>query len=216
MKTLRILFAVVAVVAIVSGVWDYRLHHPVTSPAPVVPAAPIVPTSTVVDPGRLNEVYLNTKGKYSMRYAPGYHVDSSYAYQGLGSGKSIKGVKFTIPPSMATGTNLADDTYLSVEVRPRAKTCSGSLFLDAGAITTTSTVVDMDVTYSVASAIGAGAGNRYEETVYAFAQGETCVGVRYFLHYGAIENYPEGRVQEFNREKLTNEFDAMRRTLVMM
>ena len=69
------------------------------------------------------------------------------------------------------------------------------------------------MTYSVASSTGAAAGNRYEETVYALPGTNHCIAVRYFIHYGVIENYPVGLVREFDKKSLLKEFDTIRRTL---
>lgn len=148
---------------------------------------------------------------FLMRYPNGFIVDDKYVYQELGPEKNINGVKFTIPLAMTTGTNLSSDSYLSVENISPTKNCVANLFLEQNV--TSSIIKDGGVTYSVAQAIGAAAGNRYEETVYAISGSNPCLAVRYFIHYGAIENYPTGIVQEFDKQKLINEFDAIRRTL---
>lgn len=170
----------------------------------------------------LPQIYSNSSDGFSIRLPSGYAADEAYRYKGLGLGKDIVGVRFIIPASMATGTNLGADTYLSVEeipqVIPPISTCTASLFLTGGV--TARTVVDGNTTYSVASSTGAAAGNRYEETVYALpdtsASRRTCVAVRYFIHYGVIENYPAGAVREFNKQTLLAQFDAIRRTLVIV
>ncbi len=64
-------------------------------------------------------------------------------------------------------------------------------------------------------ATGAGAGNRYEETVYATPSMSSCVAVRYFIHYVAIENFPDDTVKAFDQEALLNQFDQIRRTLTI-
>lgn len=131
----------------------------------------------------------------------------------MGPGKDIKGVQFTIDPSIATGTNLASDSYLSVEELPQIEHCSATLFLDTGAKAATTT--DSGTEYSIASSTGAGAGNRYLEWVWALPGTSPCIAVRYFIHYGAIENYPKGAVHAFDKESLLLQFDAMRRTLML-
>ncbi len=167
------------------------------------------------DPGGLQQVYENGTEGFSIRYPNGYTVDQNYKYQELGPGKDIGGVKFTIDPSIATGTNLSSDTYLSVEEIPQATSCDAAMFLDSGSMRSNATTTTIDGTeYSVASSTGAGAGNRYEETVYALPGTNPCVAVRYFIHYGVIENYPAGAVQQFDEAALKSQFDAMRKTLV--
>jgi membrane-bound inhibitor of C-type lysozyme len=142
-----------------------------------------------------------------------YLADESYKYQELGPGKDIGGVKFTIPALLSAGTNLSSDSYISVEKIPQTQNCSANLFLDQGASAVT--VTDNGKIYSVASSTGAAAGNRYEETIYAIPGTNPCVAVRYFIHYGVFENYPAGAVKEFDKETLLNQFNAIRRTLVI-
>lgn len=160
----------------------------------------------------LVEEYATSSLGFSVRYAPGYTIDGSYRYETLGPGKDIFGVKFTIPLTTTAGANLASDSYFSVESIPQTSDCNASLFLDHA---TAEVITDVGTIYSIASTTGAGAGNRYEETVYAFPDTNPCLAVRYFVHYGAIENYPAGTVAEFDRAALLREFDAMRRTLMI-
>lgn len=154
--------------------------------------------------------YTNAAMHFSIILPQGYAIDESYHYQLMGPGKDISGVKFTISPSVATSTNLAADTYMSVEEIPGALTCSAELFLDQA---TAQVITDGNRKYSVASSTGAGAGNRYEETVYALPDTNPCIAVRYFIHYGVIDNYPPGSVHEFDRTALLANFDTIRRTL---
>jgi hypothetical protein len=156
------------------------------------------------------QVYLNRAYGFSISAPDDFSIDEKYRYQELGPGKDISGVKFTIPQSAATGTNLNSDSYISVEEITNALACTANLFLEA---VTVRTIVDGDTTYSVGSSTDAAAGNRYEETVYALPGTNHCFAVRYFIHYGVIENYPAGAVREFVRGALLAQFDAIRRTL---
>lgn len=147
----------------------------------------------------------------------GYTEDSSYEYQALGPGKEIKGTKYTIPQAMTVGTNLSPDTYFSIELinknYPGAEEyiCSANSFIMPGAVPTR--ITDQSIEYSVASSSDAAAGNRYDEIVYALPTSERCTAFRYFIHYGAIQNYPEGSVKEFDKKALVNEFDQIRRMM---
>lgn len=166
------------------------------------------------DPGTLPSVYESGTKGFSLRYPAGYTIDEKYSYQAQGPGRSIGGVKFTIPSAAAANTNLSSDSYMSVEEIPNAKSCSASAFVQPGAKVTT--ITEGDTTYSVASTSDAAAGNRYDETVYAFPGTSPCMAVRYFIHYGAIENYPPDTAHAFDRQALLAQFDAMRRSLIIL
>ena len=143
-----------------------------------------------------------------------YSVDPNYEYTEQGPGKSIPGVKFTIPTSEATGTNLASDSYVSVEHLPAGAACNAAAFLsDPNA--KSQTAREGVLSYSVASSTDAAVGNRYEEWVYARQDSSPCIAVRYYIHYAAIENFPAGAVKEFDKAALLQEFDQIRRTLAL-
>lgn len=183
----------------------------------VTEGAPAVQTfSNCVAPdasGNLILSYASSTIGVSLQYPKGYTVSESYAYDGVSSKKLIHGVSFTISMATATGTNLSSDTYVSVELLPRANLCTGDIFLAQNV--KSQHVTDNGVDYSVASSTGAAAGNRYEETVYALSGSKPCTAVRYFVHYGAIENYPPGAVAGFDRDALMSGFDTIRRSLVI-
>ncbi len=152
--------------------------------------------------------------QFSIQYPEGYTLNDPYTYTGLGPARTIVGTKFIIDPAVATGTNLSADSYISVEPMPGAvNSCSAEIYLsDAHS----AGFVDEDNhRYSVASSTGAGAGNRYEEVVFATPVANGCIAVRYFIHYGVLENYPEGQVKAFDRQALLAQFDSIRRTLTL-
>jgi len=166
------------------------------------------------DLGGLPNVYLNSKLGFTLRYPEGYSVDSSYKYQALGPDKDISGVKFIIPKSLATGTNLSRfDTGVSVEAIPNISDCNASLFLSDKV--KPQMITDNNIEYSFASTTDAGAGNRYEEYVWAFPETNPCLAIRYFIHYMAIDNYPSNTVSEFNRDALISQFDKIRHSLIL-
>lgn len=158
----------------------------------------------------LSEQYRATDGQFSLRYGKGYVVDEKYRYEPE-LGVSIAGVKFTIPPALAEGTNLSKESYFSVEKIPSASECSAKSFFARDI----PVMEHMEENYSVASFTGAGAGNRYEETVYAVPFSIPCTAVRYFLHYMVFENYAPGMVKEFNKASILKEFDQIRGTLLL-
>ena len=70
----------------------------------------------------LPQAYSNKALGFSIRLPADYTIDESYKYQAFGPGKDIAGVKFTIPASVAAGTNLGSDSYISVEEIPNGDT----------------------------------------------------------------------------------------------
>jgi hypothetical protein len=151
-------------------------------------------------------VYHDARLGFTIAYPAGWSVDPHFTRD---MSPPIRGVSFTVPSSLTKGTNLGSDTRLSVE--HVAGPCSAGRFLDSPQ--DVHDVTQDGRTYSVATANDAGAGNRYEETVYALANGKTCFGVHYFIHYSAIENFDPGTVKAFDRDGLVSAFDAMRRSL---
>ena len=150
---------------------------------------------------------------YSIIYPSNYTADSSYANTTVSPTKPIAGVKFTIPLTVATGTNLSADSYISVEQLPRAKNCTADIYLAAN-VTATSEMIN-SVSYSFASSTEGAAGNRYEELVFARAGSDPCTAVRYVIHSTEFSNYPAGTVREFDRAALILEFDKIRDSLLL-
>lgn len=149
---------------------------------------------------------------FSIKYPKTYTLDESYMYQGLGE-EGIPGIKVSVPKSVSDLTNLSTDSGVSIEYVPNVSACSASIFLYDNPAATT--ITDGGVSYSVASADGAGAGNRYEEKVYAIDGANPCIAVRYFIHYTVLANYPEGTKKAFEREQLLAEFDQIRHSLTL-
>lgn len=167
------------------------------------------------DPGGLSNVYLDSTTGFSVRYPQDYSINTEYKYQALGPGKDISGVKFTIPDILTTGTNLSSfDTGFSVEIIPNTQDCNAGLFLDSNI--PAQIITDNNIDYSFAATIQAAAGNRYEEEVWAIPGTNPCLGMRYFVHYGDISNYPAGTIQEFDRTSLMEQFDKIRQSLITL
>src|SRR3989344_7177977 len=112
MQNKLIIGGIVLIVIAVGGFYVWK-----TLPDNTTPATPVV-----VEDTRLT--YASSTLGISLKYPRDFTVDSTYAYTGFPK-KPILGVKFTIPGSMATGTNLSSDTGISVEQLPRAKNCTG-------------------------------------------------------------------------------------------
>lgn len=193
--------ALIIIVLVGGGGYYYWQMQTAAAPEVVVPVdEQLPPTSTYAT------------STFSVTYPVAFAIDSNYAYEQF-EGKPIFGVKFTVPESMATSTNLSSDTYVSVETLPRANACSGDIYLPADVRATSETYGG--VTYSVASSSDAGAGNLYEEFVYALPDSQPCTAVRYFIHSTQLGNYPDGTVTAYDRAALIAAFDSIRRSVTL-
>ncbi len=178
---------------------------------PQTAVMPEVPGTDVTDGQLANEMewmlYENATYGFSLKYPKTFAVNDAYRYTSLGPGKDISGVSFTIPSSYATGTNLSTDTKISVEVMPANVGCAAASFLSFAE--DKSTIEKGGIQFSVASSADAGAGNYYDETVYAAGANGKCYGLRLFVHSTNIGAYPEGTVTEFDRQAIDVIFDTM-------
>ena len=196
--------AIISLVVIIciagAGFFAWKTFGP--KPAPAVPQVAVDTRSTYAT------------STYSVRYPGNFVLNAQYAYDQFGPKKLINGVKFIIPAAMATGTNLsANDTGVSIEQLPRAKNCTGDIYLLASV--TAHDIIENGTEYSFASSTGAAAGNLYDEQVYALATSSPCTAVRYFIHSSNISNYPAGMVSEFDRAALITAFDKIRQSVLM-
>lgn len=164
-------------------------------------------TSEGITRERLSQYATTT---FAVAYPYGYTVDEHYT-KDIAPGRVSQGVKFTISPERAAGTNLSPDSYVSVEWLPTLVSCSATPYLYDPV--SPPTLQDEGRAYSVAYASGAAAGNFYEETVYTRLGDKGCVAVRYVIHSTNLGNYDPGTVRRFDKESLLREFDGVRRSL---
>ncbi len=66
------------------------------------------------------------------------------------------------------------------------------------------------IVWSVTHGSDAGAGNFYEETIYAVVGTQRCLAIRYFIHSTNIGNYDPGTVRAFDEKALIATFDKIR------
>lgn len=166
--------------------------------------------SSYVDAGATFSIRLPNLGNASSSFT----VNPTYIKE-LDPTHIIPGDKFIIPANMASGTNLSNDTYLSIEHMASTSRCNAKDFMYPDEEIVVSTTTDTGINYSFARTSGAAALNRYEELVYVLSDSIPCTAIRYFLHYSEINSYPPDTVSEFDRNKVLSIFDAIRHSLVL-
>ncbi len=192
---------VVTALAVVAGIFFVWKTLP-TASAPV--SAPLAPQEMATS------TYATTT--FSVVYPQDFTVNDSYVYDQVNPKKPIHGVKFVIPVAMATGTNLSSlDTGVSIEQLPRAKNCTGDIYLAANVKPTT--VNENGIAYSLATSSGVASGKMYDEMVYALSGSSPCTAVRYSIHTNNTSNSLPGVIQEYNRDGLLVAFDKIRQSL---
>ena len=195
-------YIIVTVAIIILGAAGYLLWSRAMVSTPPVDNTPPPP------PAPVTHTYASST--FSIVYPDGYTADDTYKYEGVPK-KPIAGVKFIIPGTMATGTNLSADSGVSVESLPRANKCTGDIYIYQN-VKAQDMTVGTNV-WSMASTSDAGAGNFYEEIVYALKGSSPCLAVRYYIHSTNINNYDPGTVREFDRAALLTDFDKIRDSL---
>ncbi|TAJ15624.1 hypothetical protein EPO56_00870 [Patescibacteria group bacterium] len=198
-------FAVILGVVTLVGSWVF--HDPSLARLsfldPVLNSGPSIPQEW--------EIHLSSKYNLALRYPPGYAVDPSYVYTQIGDKSGMRGIKFSIPETITSGTNLSADSGVSIEVLPKGLPCSGSEFVYQGLAI--DSLTDQGVDYSVVKTAQSAAGNLYEEIVYVIKESKPCTAVRYFFHSTQLANYPSGEVRQFDKRALLKDFDTVRRSL---
>ncbi len=197
MHMAKYIIGVIVLILLAAGGY-YMLNNDITPPQEETPPV-IEPTTSTY-----------ATSTFSVTYPKEYMIDTKYQYKGVPN-KPIDGVSFTIPLSMATGTNLSGDSRVSIEWLPRARTCTADIyFLDN---VRAREVTEGGMKYSVASTSDAGAGNFYEEMVYALPESSPCTAVRYFIHSTSLGNYATGTVRAYDRVGLIRAFDNLRTSI---
>jgi hypothetical protein len=213
--------AVVLIVVVTLGVWFYA-HQNASLPVQIgtQPPAPLsfaeffkvqlpqVNTSTW-------KTYTDPSGAFTIRYPADWTVNTSYVDSEMGPGAERGGVAFVVPATLTKGTNLGDDTSVSIETHTQSIQCNASDFFDPQSISMGGEIQISGKTYSVATGSGAGAGNRYEEIFASVPGSSPCFGAQLFIHSSVIENYPPGTVTAFDRNQLLAIYQAMVATFSM-
>lgn len=200
---LKYIFGGIAFLALAAGGY-YFLHIRATE-------AIVPPTQTETPQPVVMATSTYASSTYSVVYPTDYIKNDSYTYQGFAPKKFIYGAQFTVPESMATGTNLALSSGVSIEQLPRAQSCTGDIFAVTDAKATE--VTENGITYSVATSTVESPGAITEETIYALRGTKPCTALRYSFMLYDTSPFASSTPREFDRMAITEAFDSIRLSL---
>lgn len=164
-----------------------------------------------IDTTKYPKVYESLKYGFKINTPEDFKIDENYRYL-LPGNKYLEGVKFSVPERFFKGTNLSSETYISVEkISNPLSACSMDEFSGYHELTGIEKVGKLS--FSKAISISAGVGNRYDETILVTKVEDGCLGIRFFIHYTVIENYPEGSVKEYDDKLLRETFSDIFKTI---
>lgn len=120
--------------------------------------------------------------------------------------------RLSVPASNQPGTNLSNASFtVGGSVDPAA--LSNCLKSPVGTASTSASQTKLgDVAVTKLTFSDAAAGNRYDTTSYRALHNSQCYAIEYTIHYGNIDNYPKGSVEEFDKAALTASLDEVARS----
>jgi hypothetical protein len=156
------------------------------------PVSAADPTSTYTDP----------QYGFSLHYPANARIETNG--QGDGQLEMTDTTAVVVTPNLAAfaGTNLGEASVaVGVGTNAATVTSCGSGATAQGEKTAGSVTLG-GIKFARFTFEDAGAGNRYASTVYRAVSGGTCYEIVEFLHWAAIENFPPGKVKDFDRAKI--------------
>ena len=160
--------------------------------------------ATYADPGRTFVFALPTNFSVAgagIGLAPGWSALTEAGGQVL--------AKLTVPQSFEAGTNFSGATF-TVGTSADLEALASCTKAEGGAVAPRTNLGNVGGPWLAAHQPAAG--SRYDTTSYRVVHNAQCYAIEYTIRYGAIENYPEGSVKEFDAEFVTRALDEVARS----
>ena len=158
--------------------------------------------------------YSDPQGRYTLSYSDEF---GPMHYNGVQASKFVPEFALQyIVTKQYVQTNLSEAYFLvGSSTDPQAvSTCTEPASL-AAPETVVGTVDVNGVVFTKTEAVGAAAGNMYEQIFYRTVHENTCYEITYFIHSTNIGNYTPGTVNEFDHALLLQTFDDVLSKLVL-
>jgi len=193
---------------------------------------PLQPSPEVICPGALpsyapdswktwNDSYYsksdNSQFKYSLEYPRDFDVSQGdIASGGLLTAKPLVKIAFPNDAFRMPRTNF-DEAYVVISMGTDRQSLTGCYSLSSvgGNKELIDNVAINGVEFKVGYVTDVAAGNIYSSNVYRTIFSNRCLEVVETVHTGNIQNYPEGSVAEFDKNKATVILDKIIQTLTL-
>lgn len=157
-------------------------------------------------------VYTDQSGLFSFAFPTNFEVAGvvsgySEAWSSNATTSGTMLAQIHVPQSYEPGTNFGDANF-TVGVSGDPSAIAGCL-TNSNSQATAAQVTMNGLPFTKLTSSDAAAGNRYETTAYHIVRDNQCYAIEYTVHYGVLENYPEGTVEAFDSEKITGALDEM-------
>ncbi len=212
MKNILLIIAIALVILAAFLYYDGRM----SSTAVVTPPQQATSTTSEIPPtiisGTPSALYQDSTYGFSIAYPATASIETpdSYSFGGYLPLTQTPVVGLALPQSLFTGTNLGEaGVYIGATTTPAiVAVCSQADSMAANERAVASTTIS-GTPFSVFSSTDVGAGNIYDETIYRGVENGACFEIVELLHSGNIENYPKGKVTQFDRSTFESYLDAM-------
>jgi hypothetical protein len=207
MKWLTGIIIIIIIIVVLAGWYIWSSSNTSMPPQTTTTSTTTAPADIIA--GTPNQTYTNSHLSFSIEYPATASATSDFS-SGFLPLTQTPVIAFELPRSMFSGTNLAEaGVYIGATTTPSVmSTCTQQV---QGETATTSQTVGGQ-NFSVFTSTDAAAGNRYQEKTFRAFQNGSCLEIVELLHYGVIENYPPGTVQQFDEAKFSGILDSIVQT----
>ncbi|MFZ5922674.1 MAG: hypothetical protein ACOYY3_16645 [Chloroflexota bacterium] len=161
-------------------------------------------------PGKARQYFDYSNSQFSLRYSDEF-APTEYVPVGEYKGTSAFALNFVNSDFYGPATNLSE-AYFMVNTVADASTCT-QVSAPNETLLGQETFNGYDFTQS--QAIGAAAGNLYDQLFYRAVIEGDCYEIAFFMHSGNIGNYTPGSVDEFDRAALVQKFEEVLSTFTV-
>ncbi len=157
--------------------------------------------------------YITRQGTVSLRYSDEFALTTNVPV-GEFKGTPSLVLEYIQPDFYSPTTNLGEAYFLFSEISDKemVDTCTQPLpYLE----TVTGQKTFNGYNFTQSNAIGAAAGNIYDQVIYRTVYNSICYEAVFYMHSGNIGNYTPGTVEEFDRAVLLQKFEQILSTFTV-